>query len=211
LGGMAGLLATVFAILINFILISPPPPYNSSLQVITNYLQQESEMIVLGAGLRYLVWPLGLIFAVGLYQFVRGEEDGNHRSWAKVGLLGFVWMCSVGAVANSAEIIAAWRIDTLEAQPQLLTGLWSTSFVLFTSVMVPWATAILSFSIAGRLSGVIPVWIAGLGLIMAIFGLMTGVGIVSVVTGGWAEIPSFVAFILVNIWVLAVSVLMLRK
>ena len=84
LGGMAGLLAAVLAILINFILISPPPPYNSSLQVITNYLQQESEMIVLGTGLRYLVWPLGLIFAVGLYQFVRGVEDGNHRLWAKV-------------------------------------------------------------------------------------------------------------------------------
>ena len=211
LGGMAGLLAAVLAILINFILISPPPPYNSSLKVITNYLEQEAEMIMLSASLRYLVWPLGLIFAVGLYQFVRGEEDGNHRLWAKVGLLGIVWMCSVGAVANSAEIIAAWRIETLEAQPQLLTGLWSTSIVLFTSAMVPWATAILSFSIAGRLSGVIPVWVAGLGLIMAISGMMTGIGMVSAVTGGWAEIPSFVAFILVNIWVLAVSVLMLRK
>ena len=42
-------------------------------------------------------------------------------------------------------------------------------------------------------------------------GLNHGIGIVSAVTGGWAEIPSFVAFILVNIWVLAVSVLMLRK
>ena len=133
------------------------------------------------------------------------------RSWAKVGLLGIVWMCGVGAIANSAEIIAVWRIETLEAQPQLLTGLWSSSIVLFTSAMVPWATAILSFSIAGRISGVIPVWLAGLGLIMAISGLMTGIGIVSAVTGGWAEIPSFVAFILVNIWVFVVSVLMLRK
>ena len=35
----------------------------------------------------------------------------------KIGLLGIVWMCSVGAIANSAEIIAVWRIETLEAQP----------------------------------------------------------------------------------------------
>ena len=83
LGGIAGLLAAILAILINFILISPPPPYNSSLKVITNYLEQEAEMIMLSASLRYLVWPLGLIFAVGLYQFVRSEEDGNHRLWAK--------------------------------------------------------------------------------------------------------------------------------
>lgn len=205
------MLATILAIVINFILISPPPPYNSSLKVITNYLQQEAEMIVLSTGLRYIAWPLGLIFAVGLYQFVRGEVDGNHRLWAKVGLLGVVWMCSVGAVANSAEIIAAWRIETLTAQPQLLTGLWSISIVLFTSAMVPWATAILSFSIAGRLSGVVPLWIAGLGLVMAILGIMTGVGIVSVITGGWAEIPAFLAFIFVNLWVIAISVLMLRK
>ena len=162
----------------------------------------------MGGGYNSELTPLS---GIGVYQFVQGEEDGNHRSWAKVGLLGFVWMCSMGAVANSAEIIAAWRIETLEAQPQLLTGLWSISIVLFTSAMVPWATVILSFSIAGRLSGVVPVWIAGLGLVMAILGLMTGVGIVSAVTGGWAEIPSFLAFVLVNIWVLAVSVLMIRK
>jgi len=211
LGGIAGLLATTLAIVINFILLSPPPPYNSSLDVITTFLEQEVEMIVLSTGLRYIVWPLGLIFAVGLYQFIRGDEDGNHRSWAKIGILGIVWMCSMGAVANSAEIIAAWRIETLGTQPQLLTGLWSISIVLFTSAMVPWATAILSFSIAGRLSGVLPVWIAGLGLVMAILGLLTGIGIVSAVTGGWAEIPSFSAFVLVNIWVLAVSVLMLRN
>ncbi len=118
--GRGEFLATILAIVINFILISPPPPYNSSLNVIISYLEQEAEMIVLSTGLRHVIWPLGLIFAVGLYQFVRGEEDGNHRSWAKVGLLGVVWMCSVGAVANSAEIIAVWRIETLETQPQFL-------------------------------------------------------------------------------------------
>jgi hypothetical protein len=95
---------------------------------------------------------------------VISQRDGREEGWAIVGLLATVWIPAVGIAAQSAEGVAVWQADTLAQQPQLALALWGISNVLWNATLVPFCALMLGFSLAGRASGVFPLWLVGLGL-----------------------------------------------
>ena len=204
--GIAGVIGGVAAIVINFALMDPPPGAGASLADILAYLNDRTGSMRIGNGLRMAVFVTLPVFAVGVYTWIGPSGSG----WRRVGMLGTAMVPAVGIVANSAETIAFWRLETLGEQPELLTMLWSFSTVLFNAAMVLWAVGITGFSLAGRAAGSMPKWLWTLGLVAGAFGVATGGGISLVVTLGWAEGLAFVGFVLIIVWVWATSILLLR-
>lgn len=211
LGGIAGLIITVIAAIVNMVLVGADAPgFDSPIEEVASYVALEADRIAAGSALRYAAQFLLILLAVGLFRFVWGPEDGSHRSWAIVGLLGAVWIAATGAVANAAELAGVWQADALAA-PSQLTAVWGMNIATFIALLVPWATFILGFSVAGRASGVLPRWMLGLGLVVAMTGLVGAMGTLSVLVGGFAEPVAITSYSLAGLWVLLCSILMVRK
>jgi hypothetical protein len=211
---MAGLLVPILAVVINVVLLAPPPEppsdLNTPIAEVVAYVAAKGDMIALGHGLRYVAQILGLIFAVGLYRLVQGPRDGAHRAWAMVGVLAAFWVPPVGVVAQSIEGVAVWQAQALAEQPQLALALWGISTFVWNSILVPFSVLILGFSLAGRGSGTLPLWLVVLGLVASASGLLGGFVTASTAGEGWA-VP-FIAFaVLVQPWMIITGVLMIRN
>jgi hypothetical protein len=212
--GLAGLLVPVFAIVINIVLLAPPPDPPSDLDTpiadVAAYVVEKGDMLALGHGLRYVAQVFGLIFAVGIYRLVRGPRDGAHRAWATVGLLAAFWIPAVAVVAQSLEGVAVWQAQSLAEQPQLAVALFGVSTLLWNSLLLPFSVLLLGFSLAGRGSGAFPVWLVVLGLAAAGCGLLGAFVTASTAGEGWVA-PFLMFAVLVQPWMIITSVLMIRN
>ena len=213
LAGVAGLLAQVLAVVINVVLLAPPPDPPEGLDTpvieVAAYVAEKGDMLALGHGLRYVAQVLLLIFGVGLYRLVKGPHDGAHQGWAMVGLLATVWIPAVGIIAQSIEGVAVWQSETLAEQPQLALALWGISTFLWNATLVPFSAQMLGFSLAGRASGVFPLWLVSLGLAAAASGLVGAFATASTAGEGW-EVPLYVFLALVSPWMIITSIRMIR-
>lgn len=214
LAGAAGLSVPVLAIVINVVLLAPPPEppggLNAPISEVAAYVVEKGDMLALGHGLRYAAQVLLLIFGAGLFRLVQGSRDGAHRGWAMVGLLATVWIPAVGIVAQSVEGVAVWQADTLAEQPQLAVALWGISVFLWNSTLVPFATLLLGFSLAGRAAGVFPSWLVALGLAAAASGLAGAFAAAATAGEGW-DVPVGIFFVLLLPWVIITSIQMMRN
>jgi hypothetical protein len=209
--GAAGLLTTVLGVVINVILLAPPPEpptLGAPIADVSSYVVEKGDMLALGHGLRYLAQVSLLIFGAGVHRLVKGPQDGPHRGWAMVGLLATVWVPAVGIIAQSLEGVAVWRAEGLGAQPQLALALWGISTFLWNATLVPFSALILGFTLAGRTSGAFPVWLVALGLAAAAAGL-AGAFVTAFTAGASGSVPVGVFFALVSPWVLVVSARMI--
>jgi hypothetical protein len=213
-GGVAGLLATALGLVVNVVLLAPPPPapdLATPIPEVAEYIEQQAGNISAGHALRYPAQILLLFFGVAAYCFVRGPDGARQRPWALLGLLAAMWVPSVGIVANSVEVVAVWQAATIAEQPQLLTALWGISGALWNSLLAPFATLIIAFSLAGRMTGVLPKWLVAIGLVIFVSGAIGVIGHTSVMTGGWIQVPAVTAFLLIPVWIAITSILMLRN
>jgi hypothetical protein len=211
--GVAGLLTQALAIVINVVLLAPPPDppggLDTPVEEVAAYVVAKGDSLALGHGVRYVAQILLLIFGVGLYRVVKGPQDGQHQGWAMVGLLATVWIPAVGAAAQSVEGVAVWQAQALGEQPQLALALWGISSFLWNSTLVPFCALMLGFSLAGRASRAFPPWLVVFGLAAAALGLAGACWTAATAQEGW-EVPVDVFFTLVSPWVIITSVRMIR-
>jgi hypothetical protein len=212
--GAAGLVTQVLGIIINVVLLAPPPDppdgLNAPISEVAAYVVEKGDMLALGHGLRYFAQVLLLVFSVGLYRLVRGSHEGAHRAWAMVGLMATIWIVTVGIIAQSIEGVAVWQSESLAEQPQFALALWGISTFLWNSTLAPFSALILGFSLAGRISGAFPRWLATLGLAAAAAGLTGAFASASTAGEGW-EISVYVFFVLVSPWQIVTSIRMIRN
>jgi hypothetical protein len=209
--GVAGLLTAVSGVVINVVLLVPPPDpptLGTPITDVAAYIVEKGDMLALGHGLRYFAQVSLLVFAVGVHRLVNGPKDGVHQDWATVGLLATIWIPAVGIIAQSVEGVAVWQAGSLADQPQLALALWGVSTFLWNSTLVPFSALILGFSLAGRTSGAFPAWLVALGLAAASAG-MVGAFVTASTAGDGGDVPVGVFFTLVSPWVLIVSVRMI--
>lgn len=211
LGGIAGLLLVLTALILNFVLVTPSPAFNAPVDEIAEYVTLNAPALATSNTLRYAIYLLLPFFGVALARFVEGPADGQQRAWALVGLFGAIWLPAVGTIGNSVEAAGIWQADIAAQQPQLLMTIWSVGGALFIAAQLAWGTLIMGFSVAGSLTGVIPRWLASLGLVTAATCFVGALGIQSVMNGGWAQVPWFASIPLFAVWVAIVSVLMIRR
>jgi hypothetical protein len=212
LGGIAGLIVTLIGAIVNLVLVGADAPgFDAPLDEVAGYVAIAADRIAVGTALRYAAQFLLLILAVGLFRFVKGSEDGPHGSWAIMGLLGAVWIAATGAVANATEVVVVWQSETLVNQSQFAAAVWGMNIATFVALLIPWGTFVLGFSVAGRVSGVLPAWMMWLGLVIAASGLIGAMGTRSVMVGGFVEPVAVASYALAGLWVLLSSILMIRR
>ena len=213
IAGVAGLSVPALAIVINVVLLAPPPEPPSGLDApiaeVAAYVAERGDRLALGHALRYAAQVLNLVFAAGLYRLVQGSHDGAHRGWAIVGLLGAVWIPSVGIVAQSFEGVAVWQAGSLAEQPQLALALWGSSTFLWNSILVPFSALMLGFSLAGGASARFPRWLVVLGLAAAASAFAGACITAATAAEGWS-VPVDVFLILVLPWTVSASIVMIR-
>jgi hypothetical protein len=213
IAGVAGLLMAVLGIVINVVLLAPPPDPPNGLDApideVAAYVVEKGDMLTLGHGLRYFAQVLLLLVGAGLHRLVRGAHDGTHRGWAMVGLLATVWIPAVGIVAQSLEGVAVWQAGSLAEQPQLALTLWGSSTFLWNSSIVPFCALMLGFSVAGHVSGAFPRWLVVLGLTATASGFAGGFVTAATAAQGW-NVPVAVFFTLLLPWIVGASILMIR-
>jgi hypothetical protein len=209
--GLAGLAVFVLALIINVVLLWPPPDppvLDTPIADVAVYVAVKSDHLALGHGLRYLAQASLLIFGVGLYRHVIGPSDGADRAWAMVGVLATVWIPAIGIIAQSLEGVAVWQAAALADQRQFALVLWGLSVFLWNATLVPFSAMILGFSLAGRASGALPRWLVVLGIAAAASGFAAAFT-AAARAGAGSDIPAGVFFLLVSPWQLIMSVRLL--
>ncbi|HEX9855098.1 MAG TPA: hypothetical protein VGC47_07275 [Acidimicrobiia bacterium] len=212
IGGIAGLLAGLLALSLNFILLgSETPDPNAPVSEIAAYVQGHTEALMASTTARFGVFFLLVIFGVGLYRLSRGSSEGHHRAWAVMGMAGVVWLVSVGTVSNSIELAGVWQAGSLDTRPEMLMTIWSLASVMFVANAIAWATFVLGFTMAGVVNESLPRLLGGYGIVVAALCLAGGIGVGSVVNEGWFQYPWFLSELLFVLWLFSTAGLMIKR
>lgn len=205
--GAAGLIIVGIGFLLNVALEGAGLAPDAALADVIAYTADRTGRLRLSNGLRTCVVALLPVFATGVYLWIGAPGGG----WRIVGLLGLATVPPLGIVANSGATIALWRLPLLAEQTELATTLWSTTVVLFNTLLVLYGVGVGGFSLAGRAAARMPRWLWMLGVTFGAIGIAAGAGVNLVVTRAWAGGLVYSAFGLMGIWFAATSVLLLRS
>jgi len=208
LGGLAMIVGLGIHFVLNGVL-KEFPPVDPTLSELQAYLARENGAWTIIHGFRYLAFACIALFAAGLFSRTCGTGGVYASGWGVLGLLGAAIFVTNGVITNGIEILA-FHNDALVAQNQ--EGFWllfRLTRVLFTAEIVTWSILILGFSVAGWRSGTLPRWLAAIGLLQVVAGILTGVFIVSILSDGPATVIVEVASVAGLVWFLSAGVYLL--
>jgi hypothetical protein len=208
LGGLAIIVGLGIHVVLNVVL-KEFPPEDPTLTELQAYLAREAGAWTIIHGFRYLAFACIVLFAAGLFSRTCRTRAVHTTGWGVVGLLGAAIFVTNGIITNGIEILA-FHDDALVAHNQeRFWLLFRLTRVLFTAEIVTWSILILGFSVAGWRSGTIPRWLAAIGLLQVVAGMLTGVFVVSILSDGPATIIVEVASIAGLLWFLCAGVYLL--
>lgn len=185
LGGVAILVGFAIHIVAN-VFIKQMPPDDPSLVELRTYLATEAGNWAIVHGMRYVAIVCLAVFAAALFTRTCCLRSTPPVGWGMIGFLGASLMLANLLITNGIEMFVFLDADLVATDAGVFWGLFGITRVLFTAEVVASALFIGGFSVAGRLSSTLPVWLSAIGLVSATFGLLSGVFIVSIVTGGRA-------------------------
>ena len=209
-GGLLGFLILGVFVVVNFLLIDPPPSGAAPAEL-KSYLSDQAGTMAIANGLRNLAFFCVPFFAVGVYTLTGRSATLAGNAWGIVGLLGAAALMTMGTISNAIQTLIFLNIKNVSERPEIFLLLWSLTRVLFRAAQLCSGAMLAGFSIAGWRFAAMPTWLVVVGLIAATANLLTCVGIASVMTGGWASNVRVVAEPLGLVWFLWVSVLMVRR
>ncbi len=210
-GGLLGLLMVGIALVVPLVLLEPPPGGGPPPPEPKTYISDHAGRMAIVNGLRNLMFLCLLFWATGLYTFTRHTTTLATNAWGFLGVLGGAAAATMGTIANGVETAIFLSYGGVSEHRDAFLLLWGVAGVLYVVPQVGTAAMAAGFSLAGWRSGAHPKWLVAVGLIVAVASLLTCVGIVSVMTGGWGEKVQSVGVLLTLVWLLCTSVLMVRR
>lgn len=208
IGGGAIVLGLGIHIVVNGVVKTFPPDGMTASQL-EAYLRAEAGSWAIVHGARYLAFTCILLFAVVLFGRLSSARNATSLPWALGGLAGTVVLLANGVITNAVEMVTFHGGGAVEISLDQFALLLRLTRVLFTAEIVTWMFMIAGYSVAGWISGQLPRWICIVGLVHAVFALLTGAFIVSVISGGTALILADVASLTGLIWFFAAGVFLL--
>jgi hypothetical protein len=210
-GGLLGFLIVALAFVVNFVLIRPPAEGAAALVQPKAYISDQAGRMAIANGLRNLIFFCVPFWAAALFTFTRRSATLASNPWGMVGLLGAVAVMAMGTIANGIQTVIFLNYGGVSEQRDVFLALWAVTHVLFSAAPVGTAAMVTGFSLAGWRSGALPTWLVALGFIFAAATIISCVGIVSAMTGGWAAKVMSMFIPLSLVWLLSTSVLMVRR
>ena len=159
--------------------------------------------VVLGLGFIVItIWAAGLWAAVD-----RGERERGD-AWGVAALIGLTALLALNVLAIAINDTLA-LLDGLPGDPGTLLAVYGTvnGIAAFSGLLA--APVLIGFSIAGTREGLLPSWLAGLGLVGAVLGAAGTPAAFVTGTTLWGYI-AFAGFLVAMVWILATSILMVR-
>ncbi len=202
----------VAAIAIHFILnaaLKQFPPDGAMGTELQEYLAREGGTWAIVHGFRYVAFTGIILFASALFLRVLSSRQRAAVGWGIVGLLGTALWVTNGVVTNGLEILTFLGSDTVT--DDLFWLLFESTRVLFTAEIATWGITILGFSVASWCSGALPRWLSVVGWTAAALDLLTGVLVVSVISGGSAAIFADLGSLASILWMLAAGIHLLLR
>ena len=207
-GGVAVLFGLAIHIVTNMFLKEYPTPGLAGADL-EAYLASEADMWALIHGAKTLAFPCLAVFYAGMFARTSVGRDAVAVGWGVVGLVGGAMHVTNVMMVNAIETFAFMPSAGLSDEQFWL--LFDVTGVLFTAEIIAWAIAMFGFSMAGRRSRTLPLWLSALGFVSAAGGVAAGAGIVSVLTEGPAVVALAVAALCGLAWFLASGVLLLIR
>ncbi|MEZ5347315.1 MAG: hypothetical protein R2681_17340 [Pyrinomonadaceae bacterium] len=146
-----------------------------------------------------------------MYSRTCRRSQNEASAWGVVGIIGTSIFVTNGIITNGIEILAFINLELISKQQEFFWLLFRLTRVLFTAEVVTWSFLIFGFSIAGWISKTLPKWLALLGLLNTVFGILAGVFIVSVISDGKFAVLMTAAEFTGLIWFAATAVLMIVR
>ena len=204
LGGVAGLIFVALGLVL-FGVPMPPEGGASAAEIRTYYLDNRGAVLLQSAVTVFSLLPF-LLFAVCIAGIV-GEAG---RPWSLLITVGVAGISINSMVATAAQAALAFRAgDSLASNEPALLTLFDFQSVLFSFIGVFGVAFLVGITLSGLFGGWMPRWLIWLGfLAAALEGISTPARLYVDV-----QILSLLAapgFLLVTIFIVAVSVVMLR-
>jgi hypothetical protein len=203
-----------FAVLavVAFALPGTPPKADDSLTKIAHFMGDKRDEILAGNFLLAVSAILFLWFAGTLRSYLRSGEGGEGRLSATSfggGIAGIVLLLVGAAVLNMFVFEFAKGADV----PALARAVFDASSAFFAMSAVCFGAFFAAAACSGARSGALPPWAYWTGSVVAVLQLVAGVALFVesgfLASGG--ALPTYIAPLAAFAWVIAVSVLMMRR
>jgi hypothetical protein len=205
LAGWAGIAFAVLSVVGSLIAGSPPGIEDPASEIREFWIDNRDQLLV-GSLLQALALPAFLVFVMALRELlVRGGEEGTF--WGRVMAAGAVITVALALVGGAIGLSVTWIEGfTEDAGDDVVRAVWNAGTLPF----VVGGAALFAFVGAAAVgilrTKVLPVWAGWLGAIAAVISLL---GILGFLEPDLAVL-GFLGFFAFAIWVVAMSIVMLR-
>jgi hypothetical protein len=203
-GALGGILFVVLVLLSAFLPGSPPKTSDSTADMAKFIVDKGDEIRIAGYLGAIALVPF-FWFLASLWRLLRRDEGGAPRL-AVMAALGGAFSATVGALGGIVLALLPM------VRTSLTPGLLRTLFILSTNIafmaLFGIATLVLSASVVFIRSRGVPVWLGYLGILAGLVALVGGGATVS--TNDTLFTIGFIGFLLATLWILILSIVMLR-
>jgi len=208
--GFAAGIAWVVLLVIGNLVQTAPPNAGDSVQKVTSYFMDHRSGILLGQFLVGLGAIVFVFFLVALASYLR-RADGTLRILPAAIVGAGVWTLAVGIVDGSITSALAYGVAK-EGGPAVVHAFWRLFVVAATWRGYTVAALFAAIAAAALRTRAVPRWV---GVTAAVLGLAQVVRPLGLFASSGPLEPlgafSTISFLLDGVWVLAVSILFLRR
>jgi hypothetical protein len=203
-----------FAVLamVGFGLPGSPPKADDSTTEIANFFADKRDEVLVGNFLIGIAAILFLWWIGSLRSYLRSAEGGEGRLSAASfggGIAGIVLLLAGAAVLN----MFTFHFAEVGEVPALAHGVFDASGAFFAMSVLCFGAFFAAASCSGARSGALPPWAYWSGSVIALLQVLAGVALFAesgfFATGG--ALPTYIAPLAAFLWVVGVSVLMIRR
>ncbi len=207
LGAAAGIASVLLLVALFTVFPSLPAP-DDPISEIARSARDDSDGLLRGAYAGALMTGTLLLFGASVAARLRRAERGS-GGWWLVALIGIAGT-SIGIVGNALEIMFVRAVGHGATGSGLWIGYGAVHW-LGVLTAIPLALFLLGAGMGTRATGVLPRWLAWLGIALSLL-FLAGAGSVTgdEVDGGILGMPLLLGYLGLLVWILAASVSMLR-
>jgi hypothetical protein len=208
--GFAAGIAWVVLLVIGNLVQTAPPNASDSAQKVTSYFVDHRSGILLGQFMVGLGAIVFVLFLVALASYFR-RTDGTLRILPAAIVGAGVWTLAVGILDGSITTALAYGVAK-EGGPAVVHAFWRLFVVAATWRGYTVAALFTAIAAAGLRTRSVPRWVGATAAVLALAQVVRPLGLYAS-SGPFEPLGAFstISFLLDGVWVLAVSILLLRR
>jgi hypothetical protein len=207
--GIAFVVMFIVAIVVQQVLAGEPPTYDEPLDEIRTFWEDEGQGYLVGNYLFALANLLLFLPFLAALRALLGIAEGGGQIFARTTLLAGLLTVAITSAATAAWTALAFATENLD--DSVVTALMYLDVAAWSSVPMPFGVFLLAASVVIFLTGVLWRWLAILGVIVAIAGFITPLGILDADPEDPFDFVGFIAFLGFAVWLVLTSIAMILR